>query len=700
MTANASQIASATFALHGVRCAGCVLKIERSISALPGVQLARGNATQKRLRLIWEDGAQTATSLTKAIQNLGYDAAAISLEGSEQKEESLQPRLAAAVIGTMNIMAFSFSVWAGLVTDMGPDTKHFMHWLSALVATPVVLYSGAVFHRPALRSLRAGRMTMDTPITLAIWITFAASLFETWRGQDQVYFDAVVSLILFLLIGRVLEQTLKNRSGDAAGNLRELMQITAHRIAADGSVSDTSVESLELGDRLIIYTGERLPADGTLLTSRVALNESVITGETMPRVVSEGAAMTAGAILVAGPAEMLVTHVGEDAQIGQMAQIIDDVTAHKGEMQKLSDRFAQGYIPLVIGAGSFGFLIWYYLFGASFADALMIAVAVLVVTCPCAAGLATPAVTSRAVNLLMQQGVVVKSGEALERLGAVDNVFLDKTGTASLPQPKVSMDIPNDVRSDVLALASASRHPLAQMLLGEADAKPTKNAVEYPGQGIEAPSGARLGSAYFVGKAGEERDHPAIWFRSPEGRAYEFEFQEMARDDLEYALKLLKAADLPVTLLSGDSALAVQRFAESHHIPHWLAEQSPEQKLVQVTAAENGIHSLMIGDGINDSAALSGAFVSASFAGATQIAQVASNIVLTQPHLKKIPQAIGLAQQARRLIVQNLTFSSIYNIVTVPLALAGLLSPLIAALLMSSSSVIVLANGLRLRMPT
>jgi Cu2+-exporting ATPase len=688
--------ASETLALQGVRCAGCVLKIERTLTNLPGVELARGNATHKRMRLVWDEGLQSIDSLKQSISDLGYGAHQIG-DNQAPTEPSLLPRLAVAAVGMMNIMAFSVSVWFGQISDMGHGTMQFIHWLSAGVALPVVLYSGAVFHRPALRAMRGGHMNMDTPITLAIWITYAGSLFETWRGSEAVYFDAVVSLIFFLLIGRVLEQSMRRRTDSAADNLRELLNVTANRLTPDGMVETLSASELIEGDRVLVQSGERVPADGRLLSAQAEFDESVLTGETNPRRVTKGAAVAAGAILTIGPAELEVTHIGDASQIGQMAQLVEEAAQHKGEMQILSDQFARGYIPLVLIDGAAGFTMWYFIFGASFAESIQIAVAVLIVTCPCAAGLATPAVTSRAINLALQAGIVVKSGRALEQLGNVDQIYLDKTGTASLPKLIPDTDIDLNVLCQARNLAAASSHPLAQALIGDT-APQISGSEEYAGQGIEATSGARLGSAQFVGLLNATPKQTTIWYCDPQGAITAIPFHEEPRPDLGSFLDRSRQLGLRVVLHSGDAPAAVSRFATQTGIHDWFAAQKPKDKLGRIKVAQaKGARVLMIGDGVNDSAALSGASVSASFAGATQIAQAAADLILTRPHLSLLPKAIVLARQTRQLIAQNLAFATIYNVVTVPLALAGFLTPAIAALLMSSSSIIVLLNGLRLR---
>lgn len=687
---------SLTFALDGVNCAGCIAKIERHIGAQDGVMLARGNATVKRIRLVWDTEQQSQDSLIDQIRNIGYDALPFHPSDSAPTEPSLLPQLGLAGFAMMNIMAISFAVWAGMVTDMGPGSMQFLHWISAALATPVVLYSAAVFYAPALRALRHGAMTMDTPIAIAILVTYAASLFETARGSHHVYFDAVAALVFFLLIGRVIERALKRRSGDAAENLRNLMQIDAMREGPDGTLHQVSPDQLCVGDIVLVETGERVPADGTLVSAYAQVDESVISGETLPRDVQSSDAIVAGAVVFAGPARIQVTHVGDDAQIGKITQMITDAAEHKGHVQKLADKFARSYIPMVLGGGAFGFVLWYSVLGASFTEALMIAVAVLVVTCPCAAGLATPAVSSRAINLLMHSGIVVKSGDALERLGDADSVVADKTGTLSAPLPQLDTCDPA-LRREAAALAAGSSHPLARMLCEGQDVLPAKSLAEVAGQGMTAENGSRLGSAQFVG-VNTTATHPEIWYRDPTGTAHNFAFTETARGGLDKMIRDLEAQNLPLTLLSGDAPASVAEFANRHHITDWHGGVRPHDKLALLQdRAAAGKKPVMFGDGINDAPALAAAHVSVSLASAAEVAQVAADIVLGRPDPSLLTQAISVAQDARRLIVQNLWFSAIYNIVTVPLALAGLLSPFVAALLMSSSSIAVLANGLRLK---
>ena len=695
---DAAASSSLTCTLEGVSCAGCIAKIESHLAKQDGVILARGNATLKRMRLVWDPAQQSSEGLMQEIGSIGYKAHPFQPGDTAPQAPSLLPQLGVAAFATMNIMAISFAVWAGLATDMGPKSVQFMHWVSAFLATPVVFYSGAVFFRPSLHALSVGRMTMDTPISLAIAITYAASLFETLRGSSHVYFDAVTALIFFLLIGRVLERSLKLRSGDAAENLRSLMRLSARRVLSEGAIEEVDAGELMPGDIISVETGERVPADAVMLSAIAQVDESVITGETLPREVQENDVVAAGAIVASGPARLRVSHVGEAAQIGRITQMIEAAAAHKGRTQQLADSFSSGYIPVVLIGGLAGFLGWYFILGASFADALMIAVAVLVVTCPCAAGLATPAVSSRAVNLLMRTGVVVKSGDALERLGEVTSVIADKTGTLSTPLPELADTRISPARLEAARLAVGSRHPLARALCAGLDVEPVKEAVEVAGQGMQAPSGARLGSASFVGAGPSEQHGPALWYRSADGELTHFPFTEMARAGVRDFLSDLAGMNIPVSVLSGDAPAAVQFFAAANAIDTWHAAARPDEKLERLQAlTAQGKKPLMFGDGINDAPALSAAYISVSFASATEVAQVAADVVLTRPDPDLLPTAIKTARNARRLILQNLWFSAAYNVTAVPLALAGLLSPILAAILMSSSSIIVMANGLRLR---
>jgi Cu2+-exporting ATPase len=690
---------SETFALTDVRCGGCVVKIERALQKTEGIEYARGNATQKRLHVTWDEGQQTALSVQHIIRQLGYIAEPMTIAEADRKGLSLMPRLCVAGFGMMNIMAVSVSVWFGVATDMGEGTMQFLHWIAAVLAFPVMLYSGWVFHDAALRALWRGRMTMDTPISIAIIVTYAASVVETVRGTEHVYFDAVIGLVFFLLVGRVLEQYMHRRTGDAAQNLRGILNISATRIGHNGQRETLQADELGTGDRVLVMAGDRIPADGVLLTPDLDVDESILTGETRPRVAKCGASLIAGSFALTGPAEMRVTHVGAASQLGQMARLADRVAAHKGELQAASDRFAASYIPLVLGGGAIGFVGWYFVLGAGFAQSLLIAISVLIVTCPCAAGLATPAVTARAMNLALVKGIIFKSGAALEKLGSCTHIFLDKTGTASVPHARIPADLSPNSRSKLLQLAAHSQHPFCQafddlpVTLGDDSIK------EIPGKGVLGAGGIRLGSGAFVDASC--RHDGSLFFRDETGQVTPIKIGETARGGLTGFLEDMSASNRSVAILSGDQGEAVSKFAEMTRIETAHAGQSPEDKLNHIIAAQRkGETVVMVGDGINDAISLGAADVSVSFSGATQVAQSVADIVIAHSGFSCLTGAIRLSEDANTLIRQNLLFSLIYNLLAVPLALAGFLSPALAALLMASSSIAVMANGMRLRIAT
>lgn len=692
------NVMNETYSLPDARCAGCILKIERALSHVSGIRHARGNATQKRIQISWEQASYSPAKIQDIIGALGYTATPIKDAPAHDDLRPLLYRLGVAAFCMMNVMALSISVWFGGISDMGWGTTQFLHSLSAVLALPVVFYSGSVFHVPAWVAAKRGQMIMDAPISIAILVTYFASLFELFRGAEHVYFDAVVGLISFLLIGRVLEQIMHQRSGDAAANLRRFLSVDVQRVTSNGTTEMISADQLNSGDIICVAAGDRLSVDGELMSKSATVDESALTGESAPKSLQKFQRICAGAILISGPVFVKITKVGEATEIGQMAKIAEDVAAHKGRLQRLSDQFARGYIPLVVGGGALGFLIWYFVIGASFVQATLIAVAVLIVTCPCASGLATPAVTSRAMNLSMGQGVIIKSGRALEHLGQVDQVFVDKTGTASVVTARLDADLPTHVQRTVQKLASASHHPFAQALVDDCEIYHQDDVSEIPGKGIESADGARLGSAEFT--ESDSKSDYSLWFRDQGSKAIPIKTVERPAAGFQEFLDHARRRQMDVSLLSGDTEKSVQKFAQHVGDVEFWARCSPMDKSKRICdRVDQGKRVMMIGDGINDCVALATADVSVSFAAASQIAQNSADVVLTNRDFSHLTKAMEMARRARALITQNLGFAMIYNVVTIPLALFGFLTPAIAALLMSSSSLIVMLNALRPRMP-
>lgn len=682
--------------LEGVRCGGCTSKIERSLGAIDGVALVRVNATTGRMRLVWETARARPEDLLQRVEVLGFGVHALGRDDAGQAAEpSVLLPLAVAGFGTMNVMAFSIAVWAGLVTDMGDATRQLMHWFSAAVALPVAAYSGGVFYRPALAALRSGRINMDAAITLAIVATLAASMLETVRGGEHAYFDAAVSLIFFLLIGRLLDQTLRKRSKTASANLRRLTDGFAHRLGPDGVATTVPVDDLSLGDILMVRPGERVPADGVLVDDRAEIDDSLITGESMPRSLRAGDLLIAGSLAAGSAIRLRVTALGQDTRLSAIAALTEIAETHRGQSQLLAERFAAAYGPAVIAAACLGFAVWWLVLGATVSEAVMIAVAVLIVTCPCAAGLATPAVVARAVNLLLAKGVIVRDGGALERLAQIDEIIVDRTGTLTTGILQLQEAPDREALECAAALAANSAHPLAKAIASAAPRPARPGVREIPGKGLLAPDGTRLGSASFTGTLAADTSGPSLWLTRPGQVPVVFRFFDPPRPGAKDLVEAFRARGFAPTLLSGDRAASVAAVADEVGIDRWHAEMTPEDKLDAVQQA--GGRALMIGDGLNDAPALAAAHVSVSPASAIDIARNAADIVVLAKRLDVVAEAHALAVQAQRLIAQNLCFAALYNIVSVPLALAGGLTPLIAAILMSSSSLLVMLNALRLR---
>ncbi len=694
-------LSSLTCTLVGVQCGGCTNKIERRVSSMGGVISVRANATTKRLRFVWDPAVVKIDELINAVEELGYSAHPLATELEGRTKSNLLIPLAVAGFGTMNVMMFSLAVWAGIVTDMGPGTVQFMHWLSAGIAIPVCIYSGSVFFLPAIRSLRAGHMTIDTSISLAILTTLLASVYETFQGAEHAYFDAAVSLVFFLLIGRVLDQSIRKKSSAASDNLRAMTQGTAKRIGPGGQIEHVLADDLSIGDVIYALPGERIAADGNLLFDIALVDESILTGETLPRTVVQDQPVIAGSVVVGQAARVKVTAVGADGRIAEIADIVEAAEARKGRQQLLADKFASAYGPVVIGASLVGFLIWYFFLGASFSQAAMIAVAVMVVTCPCAAGLATPAVVVRAINQLLSRGVIVKNGEALERLAEIDQVVVDKTGTLTTSKLALENSVNQKTLQAASAIAANSQHPLARALGEVCPAKPMAGVVETIGAGLVAPNGAKLGSARFLKINGHgDSNAPELWYRDADGETTRLRFRDIIKPDAANFVASLQMEGLGVELLSGDKSEATRDVANRMGISSWFGEMGPEDKCQHVMSLEHSDKKvLMIGDGINDAPSLAAAYVSISPATAAHISQNASDIVLAGSSLLPVVGAIKMARNARKLINQNMLFATAYNLVALPLALAGGLTPLIAAILMSSSSILVMLNAFRLKMP-
>ena len=610
-------------------------------------------------------------------------------------------RLAVAGFAAMNVMLLSISVWSGAE---GP-TRDMFHWISAAITLPTIAFSGQPFYRNAWAALRHGQLNMDVPITLAIVLAVVTSLWETSLSGEHAYFDAALALTFFLLAGRYLDHRTRAIARSAAEELAAL-EVPRAFVVRDGAEVQVPVAELSVGDIVAVRPGGRMPVDGEIVAGTSELDRSLLTGETRPVFAGPGQAISAGEVNLTGPLRVRATAVGSDTSLHRMADLVAIAESGRSRYTSLADRAARLYAPGVHILSALSFAGW-FLYTWDMRTALNIAAAVLIITCPCALGLAVPAVTTAASGRLFKRGMLIKHSTALERLAAVDTVVFDKTGTLTEGMPQLT-NMGSHSRADLqvaMALAEASSHPLAQALAQEARAAgiaPAKvtEVTERPGYGtIGRWQGreVRLGRAAWVGAA-QGVTETAAWLAVEGETPRAFTFTDRLRAGAEDAVRDLVAAGKRVILISGDSTAAVEALAQRLGIEQWLAEALPDDKLARVEQlAKEGRHVLMVGDGLNDTAALAAAHVSISPASALDAARVASDIVLLGGDLSPVARSLDTARSAIRRIRENFRIATVYNLVAVPLAVAGLATPLIAALAMSASSITVSLNALRLR---
>jgi Cu2+-exporting ATPase len=693
-------------AVKGMRCAGCIAKIERGVGALSGVEEARVNLSTAKLSVQWRDSRTTAQAIVARVGELGfeafpYDPGALIRQDDEEGRFLLRC-LAVAGFAASNVMFLSISVWAGFDGEMGEGTRTLFHWLSALVAIPAALYAGRPFFRSALAAVRRGTANMDVPITLGILLALALSISESIQGGRYTYFDAAVSLPFLLLIGRYLDHLLRRKAREAAFDLAAMQTVTATRIDPDGSTSVVAAGDIVPGDRLLLAAGDRAPVDGVIESGRGEVDVALVTGESVPVSLSAGAQLRAGSLLLGQPLTVRATARVQDSLVAEVARLLEAGQQARGRYVRLADRAAALYVPLVHGMALAVFIAG-WAFGLGFTAALTDAIALLIITCPCALGLAVPAVQIVATSRLFRAGVLVKSGDALERLADADTAVFDKTGTLTLGRPALT-NAKAIGRGDLelaAILARASKHPLSRAVAEAAGAGPFAPEVrEAVGEGLEAVIDGvplRLGRAAWVGATGDGADTLHLYFRKGDAPAIRFDFEDRVRSDAAPMVAALEARNIGVEMLSGDRDAPAAEVAQQIGVRQWRAAADPKQKTERLNELRaTGHKTLMIGDGLNDAAALAAAHVSISPAAAAEASQSAADMVLQNEVLAPIVEAVDVARAARRLVLQNFAFSAIYNALAVPLAAFGLVTPLIAAVAMSASSLLVMLNALRL----
>lgn len=695
----------AVFTVPDMRCAGCISKLERGLAAVPGVTGARVNFTARRVR-VSHDATIDGAALLEAIRAIGFAADPFLGEvetATRSESRELVKALAVAGFAAMNVMLLSVSVWSGATGA----TRELFHWLSALIALPAVAYAGRPFLRSAWGALRRRRTNMDVPISIGVVLACALSLYETAVGGEHAYFDGAVMLLFFLLAGRYLDSVMRARAHDGISALLRQTAPRALVMECDGSTRWRDAAELAPGMRVLVAAGERLAADGVVEQGRSTVDRALVTGEAAPEAVAPGAGVLAGTINLDAPLTVRLTAVGDATVIADIARMMEAAGANRSLYVRVADRAARLYAPAVHTLAALSFAGW-MLAGAGLHQSVLIAVAVLIITCPCALGLAVPVAQVVAAGALARAGVLIKDGSALERLAEADVALIDKTGTLTLGRPAPSGALPLDgwERPVALALAQASRHPLSRALAAALQAEGHRAAAledlrEGPGQGVEGRvegRRVRLGRPDWVGAIDAGGVPGLVTAFAVEGApARLLRFDDRLRPDAAEAIARLRDLGLAPRILSGDRRGAVMAMAEPLGLD-WRAECAPGDKFEAIRRAEaDGRRVLMIGDGLNDGPALRAAHVSIAPASASDVGQTAADLIVLGDGLLAVPRAVAAARRTMRVVRQNFVVAIGYNVLAVPLAIAGHVTPLVAAASMSASSLLVVANALRLR---
>jgi Cu2+-exporting ATPase len=690
------------FAVPDMRCAGCIAKLEQGLVRDERIAAARVNFTEKRVHISCSADAETP-DLIGAFQSLGFEAHPIGEGPAEAEVEAASSRelvraVAVAGFAMMNIMLLSVSVWSGATGA----TRDLFHWLSAMIALPTVAYAGRPFFRSAWRALRHGRTNMDVPISIGVIITTALSLFETAISGPHAYFDGVTMLLFFLLCGRWLDSVMRDR---ARGGVTALLRnMGAGAMVLDDKGATRWVEATELrsGMVMLVAAGERLAADGVVAGGDSHIDLSLLTGESAPVAVHVDDRVHAGTLNLDAPLRVKVTATGADTAIADIARLMGEAAQGKSRYVRIADRAARWYAPAVHALALISFVGWMAM-GSGWHHSLLIAVAVLIITCPCALGLAVPAAQIVAAGELLRVGVLIKDGSALERLAEVDRAMVDKTGTLTLGRPvATNLDaVGARDRGVLLALAQASRHPLSEALRRDLAAEgvtpePIEEVRETAGFGVEAEwqgQQVALGRPRGAVEGGALATELSIAGKS----VATLLFADQLRPDARETIAALRSEGIEPTILSGDRAEAVAPVARELGLTAQTG-MSPQDKLSAIgrqTAAGHKV--LMIGDGLNDGPALAAGYASMAPGSASDAGKNAADCIFLGDRMMPVMHAVRMARATQAVVQQNFAMAIGYNVIAVPLAFLGYVTPLVAAIAMSGSSLIVVGNALRLK---
>ena len=709
------NIKQASLVLEGIVCAACVWLSEQHVSKLPGVISFQVNYSTHRAQLKWDDNVIKLSAVLKAISEIGYLAHPLDPNRQEQlykKERSAAlRRLAVAGFGAMQVMMLAVALYAGAHHGMDETLERFLRWVSLFITTPVLLYSARVFFKAAWRDLKLRSLGMDVPVSLAIGGAYLASVWATLTHSGEVYYDSVTMFTFFLLTGRYLEMTARQRAGRAAEELVKLIPAMATRVNDDAE-EVVAVGDLSVGDILIVRPGESIPADGIVIDGVSSVDESLLTGESIPILKQASSKVIGGSVNTDGVLKFSVEKLGQDTVLAAIQRLLDRAQSEKPRLARLADRVAGYFVfVLLVVAAVVGFYWWQH----DPDNAFWIVISILVVTCPCALSLATPTALTAATGQLTKYGLLTTRGHALETLAKIDHIIFDKTGTLTYGRPVLqTVQLYAQLsESEVLKIAASlerfSEHPIAKGIVDayqDDNYYPVNDVMNMPGHGIQ---GMINGERYFIGNAAfilQNTDCESVSSAQAEQQVIlasqqqviaSLVLEDSLRPAAEQIVTALQEMGIEPILLSGDRQWIVDKLAKQLGFKHAVGELLPEDKLKKLNELQSKQAVVaMVGDGINDAPVLSAAQVSIAMGQGTQIAQASADMILLSDDLQQLVMAIETARKMRSIVRQNLTWALVYNLVALPIAALGWVPPWAAAIGMSTSSLVVVMNALRL----
>ena len=697
------------FVVPDMHCISCIRKLENTVGKLPFVTRVRANLSMKKISVTWQKGPGHIVEIDRAITDTGFDHSTfdLSLDDGDQANGSskkLLTALAVAGFAAVNIMLLSISVWSGA----DKETAKLFHLISGLIAVPAVFYCGQPFFRSAISALKVKRLNMDVPISLAVLLALAMSIYESIVGGRQAYFDAAVTLLFFLLIGRYLDNLMREKARSSLVQLARLSAKGATIIDENAQLFYCKLNQIQPGMIMRVMAGERVGVDGEVIRGRSDVDRSVVTGESVPQMVEKGSDIEAGTLNLTGAIDIRVIRDASHSFLAEVTRMMEVAEKGRGHFTRIADRMAQIYAPAVHALAALAFVGWMIATDGQWHTSIYVAISVLIITCPCALGLAVPVVHVIGARQLLKNGILIRDGSGLERLEQVDHVIFDKTGTLTHGLPSVisANFASNKDKAIAKALASHSSHPYSMAVAGfikQPASQSLSDVIEIAGAGVEGKIDGRkvrLGRVQWVGEIAKDDNHRhwgELGFAIAEEKIIRFELCEVVREDACEAIEALKNTKLNLEILSGDHIDAVKKIADQLDITNYSHGLKPADKISRIDELKTkGLHPLMVGDGLNDSPSLAAAHVSIAPVNASDICRHAADFVFTRPSLLAVPIAIRIAHQTGRLVRQNFALAIAYNSLAIPFAMAGYVTPLIAAIAMSASSIVVVANSMRL----